>query len=287
MADTDQPPPNEASASLPEALPGSADDAIPPSINLLILITGSIAAIKTGLLLDQLHNERCHIRIAATTSAFHFLKRAQPSRTGIPFQSILADQQEWDGWQAINDAVVHIELRKWADLAVIAPLDANSLAKIATGQCNNLVTCVMRAWEVGQKPVIVCPAMNTAMWTHPITAQQISELRRWYAAPGRAAADEERKASGGLEELPQTLEEAMFQIIGPVSKRLGCGDIGMGGMASVEVIAKSVCQTMALLRAKKKEQMAQEGFSSDVAGPAPDAVCASNGGMMGEPPMAT
>lgn len=236
---------------------------LPPSINLLILITGSIAAVKTGLLLDQLHGERCNIRIAATTSAFHFLSRAQPSKTGIPFKSILTDQSEWDEWQAMNDAVVHIELRRWADLVVMTPLDANSLAKIATGQCNNLVTCVMRAWEVGCKPVIVCPAMNTAMWIHPITAQQIGELQRWYSCPsashtGTVGSTEASSAVEAVDDngeggtpLPSTLEEAMFQVIGPVTKRLACGDVGMGGMASVEEIARSVRQTMALLRAEK------------------------------------
>nr|AGU68183.1 phosphopantothenoylcysteine decarboxylase [Herpetomonas muscarum] len=285
--------PTTGSGAAPAAVAGSAPP-IPPSINLLILITGSIAAVKTGLLLDQLHGERCNIRIAATTSAFHFLRRAQPSRTGIPFQSILTDEQEWDEWQAMNDAVVHIELRRWADLVLIAPLDANSLAKIATGQCNNLVTCVMRAWEVGQKPVIACPAMNTAMWTHPITATQIGELRRWYSAPVSAATPNSATAQGAVADatddtspsspedegkaveaaedaecaapLPQTLSEALFQVVGPVTKKLACGDVGMGGMASVEEIARYVRQTMALLR---KEKLRSESANNTPAPPAP------------------
>ena len=50
-----------------------------------------------------------------------------------------------------------------ADVFVIAPLDANTLAKLSTGMADNLLTCVARAWDFS-KPIVVCPAMNTAMW---------------------------------------------------------------------------------------------------------------------------
>ncbi|AYU80954.1 phosphopantothenoylcysteine decarboxylase [Leishmania donovani] len=278
-----------------------------PSVHLLLLITGSVAAIKTGLLLDQLSTERCNIRIAATKAAFHFLRRAQPSKTGIPFQSIITDEQEWSEWQAMNDAVVHIELRRWADLVVIAPLNANTLAKVATGLCDNLVSSVMRAWEVKQKPVILCPAMNTAMWTHPITAKQLNQLAEWYcdpdarsctsctnmiktsfpvgdscASPSRAVVKESAETNGREAEdsattaintssssaavtagavaaatargppLPVTLRESMYQVVGPESKRLACGDIGIGGMASVEEIALHIRHTMKLIRDEKR-----------------------------------
>lgn len=257
-----------------------------PSIHLLLLVTGSVAAVKTGLLLDQLSTERCNIRIAATKAAFHFLRRAQPSKTGIPFQSIITDEQEWSEWQAMNDSIVHIELRRWADIVVIAPLNANTLAKVATGICDNLVSSVMRAWEVRAKPVIVCPAMNTAMWTHPLTATQLSQLEMIYMAPEtraavQAAAAEKAAATAtqaesapattaktasppcegtpgtaaaATEHLPPTLAESMFQIVGPISKRLACGDIGIGGMASVEEIAAHIRHTMELIREDKRRQ---------------------------------
>ncbi|EIE76929.1 hypothetical protein RO3G_01633 [Rhizopus delemar RA 99-880] len=63
-------------------------------------------------------------------------------------------------WEKISDPILHIELRNWADIMVIAPLDANTLGKIANGLCDNLLTCVLRAWNV-TKPVVACPAMNT------------------------------------------------------------------------------------------------------------------------------
>lgn len=256
-----------------------------PTIHLLLLVTGSVAAVKLGLLLDQLSTERCKIRIAATKAAFHFLRRAQPSQTGIPFQSIFTDEMEWNQWEGMSDAVVHIELRRWADLVVIVPLNANTLAKIANGLCDNLVSSVMRAWEVQQKPVIICPAMNTAMWTHPITAKQIGQLEEWYMDAAAVAAVRQRSATSvqsfddeketlhvaepvasptsvshveplqrASPALPPSLAESMFQVVGPICKRLACGDIGVGGMASVETLAQHMRHTMNLIREEKKRK---------------------------------
>ncbi|ORC90918.1 putative conserved flavoprotein [Trypanosoma theileri] len=267
------------------------------SVNLLLLVTGSIAAVKVGLLVDQLFGEPFNIRIAATKSAFHFLTRVQHSGREFPLHRVLTDDDEWREWQGMNDAVMHIELRRWADLVVIAPLDANSLAKLSNGLCDNLVTCVMRAWEVRKKPVIVCPAMNTAMWTHPVTATQLNTLRDWYsAAPtitttntttntntntsntttanhtntNTNSTSNVNNTSSGIHvdnvdlhtttntsnseldeplHLPATFDESLFQLVGPVRKRLACGDIGIGGMASVEDIATVIRHTADLIRA--------------------------------------
>jgi phosphopantothenoylcysteine decarboxylase len=93
---------------------------------------------------------------------------------------------------------------------LIAPLSANTLAKMAHGQCDNLLTCVARAWDFAH-PLIVAPAMNTLMWTHPFTEQHLSTLR-----------------SLGVVVIP------------PISKVLACGDIGAGAMASVDEIVIAV-----------------------------------------------
>nr|XP_013049613.1 phosphopantothenoylcysteine decarboxylase isoform X2 [Anser cygnoides] len=113
-------------------------------------------------------------------------------------------------WKGRSDPVLHIELRRWADLMLVAPLDANTLAKLATGICDNLLTCVIRAWDL-RKPLLFCPAMNTAMWEHPITAQQVEQLKGF-----------------GYTEIPC------------VVKKLVCGDEGRGAMAEVWTIAESV-----------------------------------------------
>lgn len=89
----------------------------------------------------------------------------------------LVDEDEQSRWTKRGDPVLHIELRKWADALIIAPLSANTLAKVANGLCDNLVTLVCRCWDMklrekgeGEsnrkliKPIITAPAMNTMMW---------------------------------------------------------------------------------------------------------------------------
>ncbi|XP_060709622.1 phosphopantothenoylcysteine decarboxylase isoform X3 [Hemiscyllium ocellatum] len=113
-------------------------------------------------------------------------------------------------WKQRSDPVLHIDLRRWADLMVIAPLDANTLGKIATGICDNLLTCIVRAWDL-KKPLLFCPAMNTVMWEHPITATQVQTLK-----------------SFGYIEVPC------------IVKTLVCGDKGYGAMAEISTIVEKV-----------------------------------------------
>src|SRR6185295_16400642 len=75
----------------------------------------------------------------------------------------------------MGQPVVHIELRRWADLFLIAPLDANTLAKLAAGLADNCLTCVWRAWDPA-RPIVLAPAMNTLMWEHPLTARHLRQL---------------------------------------------------------------------------------------------------------------
>nr|XP_048272932.1 phosphopantothenoylcysteine decarboxylase isoform X2 [Myodes glareolus] len=117
-------------------------------------------------------------------------------------------------WKRRSDPVLHIDLRRWADLMLVAPLDANTLGKVASGICDNLLTCVIRAWDLS-KPLLFCPAMNTAMWEHPLTAQQVDQLKAF-----------------GYVEIPC------------VSKKLVCGDQGLGAMAEVETIVGKVKEVL-------------------------------------------
>ena len=125
---------------------------------------------------------------------------------------ILVDpEDEWRSWQRLGDDVLHIELRKWADVLVIAPLSAHTLAKIANGFCGDTLSCVCRAWKLPTTSVHVAPAMNTAMWEHPLTSQQLDTLRSW-----------------GI------------RIVEPQEKLLACGDFGNGALAPVESIVRAV-----------------------------------------------
>ena len=67
---------------------------------------------------------------------------------------LVGDEEEWHQWQQKGDPVLHIDLRKWADLLIVAPLSANTLAKVAQGLCDNCLTSVVRAWDF-TKPLLV------------------------------------------------------------------------------------------------------------------------------------
>jgi len=119
------------------------------------------------------------------------------------------DYNEWTVYEDYNK-VLHIELVKWADVLVIAPLSANTLAKIANGICDNLVTNCARAWDFS-KPFIVAPSMNTNMYNHPITKTHIDSIKSW-----------------GV------------KVVDPVVKTLYCGDTGIGAMADVNDIINTI-----------------------------------------------
>ncbi|XP_058129862.1 phosphopantothenoylcysteine decarboxylase [Anopheles ziemanni] len=185
--------------------------------NILIGCTGSVATIKLPLLVErllQLPNFDVDVRVIVTEHAQHFF-----SRDDLPHGILLyTDQDEWTSWQKRGDPVLHIELGKWADLLLIAPLDANSLAKMANGLCDNLLLCTTRAWDPA-KPLLFCPAMNTRMWQHPITATQVETLKSW-----------------GHREIPC------------IAKTLMCGDTGPGAMAEVDTIVATTDETLTAQR---------------------------------------
>lgn len=169
----------------------------------LLGVTGSVAAIKT-LELYNLISEWAEIKVISTYAALHFIDTIPKFK--IP---VISDNEEWQ-WRKKGDTVLHIELKKWADIFLIAPLSANSLAKLSNGQCDNLLTSICRAWDFN-KPILVAPAMNTFMWNHPITQTQLKILKKWG-----------------------------YHLIPPISKILACGDDGFGAMAEPTTINKKI-----------------------------------------------
>lgn len=89
---------------------------------------------------------------------------------------IFTDQSEWSITKGLTEQNLHLELVQWADILIISPLDANTLGKISSGICDNLLTNISRAWDL-HKPLLFCPEMNTKMFLHPITNKQIEELK--------------------------------------------------------------------------------------------------------------
>jgi len=195
----------------------------PSDLNILIGCTGSVATIKLPHILQELldlatkNENKLNIRVVCTEHARHFFKR-EDLPSGV---EVYTDEMEWQGWQQRGDPVLHIELAKWAHLMVIAPLDANTLAKMAQGICDNLLTCIARAW-IFPRPLLFCPAMNTRMWEHPITSIHINMLKQW-----------------ACKEVPC------------VVKTLMCGDTGYGAMAEVATIIESIRNAIKEIHAKE------------------------------------
>ncbi|KAJ8445559.1 hypothetical protein Cgig2_012447 [Carnegiea gigantea] len=172
---------------------------------ILLAASGSVAAIKFGHLC-KCFCEWAEVRAVATKSALHFIDKVT-----IPEDAILfTDEDEWSHWGKIGDCVLHIEMRRWADIMIIAPLSANTLGKIAGGLCDNLLTSIVRAWDYS-KPVFVAPAMNTFMWNNPFTEKHL-----------------------------MSIDELGMTLIPPVTKRLACGDYGNGAMAEPSLINRTI-----------------------------------------------
>ncbi len=210
---------------------------------ILLGVTGSVAAIKTPFLFDALCQAGHEVKVVATRAALYFFDPAGigPSQPAAPVRNpevVVLDEDEWPGrdegrrWQR-DDPVLHIELRRWAQVLVLAPLDANTLAKLACGLADNCLTCVWRAWDPA-RPVVLAPAMNTLMWQHPLTARHLRQL----AADAGAAPP----AAVALDDLPEWINDhcPRLRVLPPENRRLACGDVGVGAMAAIERIVAAV-----------------------------------------------
>ena len=168
---------------------------------------------------------------------------------------MLLDEEEWvHPWKRGN-GILHIELRRWAHILVIAPLSANTLAKITGGFSDNLLTSVVRAWDTtgelsaidgpelggtetgqlrGKKIIVVAPAMNTAMWRHPITKRKIKVLEKEWGVCEEST------------DLHDNEDEGWFEVLKPQEKELACGDVGDGAMKDWKEIVKVIELRMGL-----------------------------------------
>ncbi|KAI9787805.1 MAG: hypothetical protein M1816_007453 [Peltula sp. TS41687] len=223
--------------------------------HLLLAATGSVATIKLPQILGALsRHANLSIRLILTRSATRFLagqSAEQPALASLRsirnVDGIYLDEDEWAPAWTRGSAILHIELRRWADLLVVAPLSANSLAKVVGGFCDDLLGAVVRAWdtrgemmddgrgEAGgrwkkKKRIVFAPAMNTAMWRHPVTAGQIRVLEEEWGvdAPGPGR------------------EEGWVEVLRPVEKRLACGDVGGGAMRDWENVVGVIEERLGL-----------------------------------------
>jgi phosphopantothenoylcysteine decarboxylase len=213
----------------------------------LLGVTGSVAAIKTPELCAALGQAGHDVKIIATQASLYFFDPVSidPSRTERNPEQVILDADEWPGrdqgrMAQRGDFVLHIELRKWADLLLIAPLDANTLAKLANGLADNCLTCVCRAWDPA-RPIVLAPAMNTLMWQHPATRRHLLQLAVDAGVPTPISEFDKNDAVAWLNSACRRL-----RVVAPQSKRLFCGDVGVGAMAEVQDIVAAVNEILKL-----------------------------------------
>lgn len=167
-------------------------------MNIIIGITGSIAAYKSAQLVRLLQNHSVQVVMSAGAHAFITPLTLQ-ALTGNSVHETLLDAQAEAG-------MGHIELARWADLVVIAPCSANTMANLAHGMANDLLTTLCLATHA---PIAYAPAMNAKMWAHPATQKNASIL-----------------AQHG------------YHVLAPQAGVQACGDIGVGRMMEPEALAQ-------------------------------------------------
>lgn len=135
---------------------------------ILIAVTGSIAAYKIATVVRLLIKEGAEVKVIMTDAATHFitpLTLSTLSRNKVFYE--LYTDESWTN---------HVMLGRWADIMIVAPLSCNSLAKIAAGICDNLVSAVYLSATC---PVAVAPAMDEDMWLHPSTRANLLKLQSY------------------------------------------------------------------------------------------------------------
>lgn len=136
--------------------------------NIVLGVCGSIAAYKSAFLVRLLVKAGANVKVVMTTDAAHFitpLTLSTLSKNPVLVDYFKADTGEWNN---------HVELGLWADMMIIAPATANTLAKMANGLCDNLLSAVYLSAKC---PVYFAPAMDLDMWLHPATRQNVSRLQ--------------------------------------------------------------------------------------------------------------
>ena len=134
----------------------------------LLGVCGGVAAYKAADLVRRLRDRGAEVQVAMTADALHFVGTATfQALSGRPVRTSL-----WD--EAAEAAMGHIELARWPEAIVVAPATANTLAKLAHGMADDLLSTLCLATAA---PILVAPAMNHRMWLHPATQANIDVLR--------------------------------------------------------------------------------------------------------------
>lgn len=170
--------------------------------NIILGITGGIAAYKAPILVRQLVKAGAQVRCAATEHALQFV-------TTLTLETVSQNKVYTNLFGTNNDhSTEHIALKDWADLAIVAPATANIIGKMACGIADDALSTLLLSLR---KPVFICPSMNTQMYESPILQRNL-----------------------------ETLRGIGVQIIQPAEGFLACGTNGAGRMPEPEEIVAAV-----------------------------------------------
>ncbi|WP_201533415.1 bifunctional phosphopantothenoylcysteine decarboxylase/phosphopantothenate--cysteine ligase CoaBC [Psychrobacter ciconiae] len=199
--------------------------------HIVLAITGGIAAYKSAVFARLLIKAGFEVRVIMTEGAKAFITPLTlQALTGNPVHSSLLDETAEAG-------MGHIELAKWADLVIIAPASANTIARLAMGMADDLLATVCLATTA---PVLIAPAMNQQMWSHPAVSLNI-----------------------------QTLTDLNYHIIQPDSGIQACGDVGAGRLPEPEML---LAQTQLFIAKLSTPQYLAEKHVVITAGPTVEAI---------------
>ena len=176
--------------------------------NILLAVTGSISAYKAADLTSQLTKLGHQVKILMTPAATAFITPL--TLQVLSKQAVLVEVMTEDDPKQIQ----HIDLGKEADLFLVAPASANTIAKLAIGLADNMVTSTALALPQVTKKILA-PAMNTKMLEHPATQRNL-----------------------------KLLQDYGYQIIQPRYATLACGDQGAGALASIETILTTIQESL-------------------------------------------
>ena len=170
--------------------------------NILLGVSGGIAAYKAAAMASTLVQRGAQVQTVMTAAATHFVG-------AITFQALTRQPVHLDPWAAAQDfRSAHISLADWTDICVIAPATANIIAKVAGGLADDLLSTTVLALDV---PVLLAPAMNERMWNNRAVQDNVARLT----------------ALG-------------YHRVGPAEGHLACGDTGTGRMSEPDEIIAAI-----------------------------------------------
>ena len=175
-------------------------------MNILLIVSGGIAAYKSIELCSSLVKQGNNVKVILTKNAENFV-------TELPFQTLTKNRVYTSTFEEIDEnEIQHIDLTKWADKIIVAPATANLISKFANGIADDLATSLMLAVR-DTSIVYIVPAMNTFMYRNPIIQDNMNKLIK-----------------------------LGFNFVKPDSGLLACGDVGEGKFPSIEKIESFVFQ---------------------------------------------